>query len=64
MNALLFERPVWFTSGPLVLEEEAQERARVQHSISLTSVRVEPAYDSLRKDPRFESLLAELAPRH
>lgn len=26
MNALLFERPIWFSTGPLVLEEEAQER--------------------------------------
>lgn len=25
MNASLFERPVWFATGPLVLEEEAQE---------------------------------------
>ena len=25
MNALLFERPVWFATGPLLLEEEAQE---------------------------------------
>ncbi|MEY2480552.1 MAG: rRNA (cytosine1402-N4)-methyltransferase [Verrucomicrobiota bacterium] len=25
MNALLFERPVWFATGPLVVEEEAQE---------------------------------------
>lgn len=25
MNALLFERSVWFATGPLVLEEEAQE---------------------------------------
>jgi 16S rRNA (cytosine1402-N4)-methyltransferase len=25
MNALLFERPVWFATGPLVPEEEAQE---------------------------------------
>src|SRR5205807_4200218 len=25
MHALLFERPVWFASGPLILEEEAQE---------------------------------------
>jgi 16S rRNA (cytosine1402-N4)-methyltransferase len=25
MNALLFERPVWFATGPLVLEEEAPE---------------------------------------
>ena len=24
MNALLFERPVWFATGPLILEEEAQ----------------------------------------
>ena len=25
MNALLFDRPVWFATGPLVLEEEAHE---------------------------------------
>ena len=25
MNALLFERPVWFATGPFMLEEEAQE---------------------------------------
>jgi 16S rRNA (cytosine1402-N4)-methyltransferase len=25
MNALLFEPPVWFATGPLILEEEAQE---------------------------------------
>lgn len=26
MNALLFERPVWFAPRPFMLEEEAQER--------------------------------------
>src|SRR6266513_3396363 len=26
MNALLFERPVWFAAGPLMFEEEAQDR--------------------------------------
>jgi 16S rRNA (cytosine1402-N4)-methyltransferase len=25
MNALLFERPVWFATGPLIIEEEAEE---------------------------------------
>jgi 16S rRNA (cytosine1402-N4)-methyltransferase len=25
MNALLFERPIWFATGPLIVEEEAQE---------------------------------------
>jgi len=25
MNALLFDRPVWFATGPLILEEEPQE---------------------------------------
>ena len=25
MNALLFQRPVWFATGPLIIEEEAQE---------------------------------------
>jgi 16S rRNA (cytosine1402-N4)-methyltransferase len=25
MNALLFERPVWFATGPLIIHEEAQE---------------------------------------
>jgi len=29
MNALLFERPVWFATGPLLLEEEAQEREEI-----------------------------------
>jgi 16S rRNA (cytosine1402-N4)-methyltransferase len=26
MNALLFERPIWFATGPLVIEEEAPEK--------------------------------------
>src|SRR5437773_138607 len=26
MNALLFERPIWFTTSPLMFEEEAQDR--------------------------------------
>jgi 16S rRNA (cytosine1402-N4)-methyltransferase len=26
MNALLFERPIWFATGPLILEDETQER--------------------------------------
>jgi 16S rRNA (cytosine1402-N4)-methyltransferase len=26
MNALLFERPIWFATGPLLVEEEAQDR--------------------------------------
>ena len=25
INALLFERPIWFTTGPLEFKEEAQE---------------------------------------
>ncbi len=29
MNALLFERSVWFATGPLMLEEEAQEREEI-----------------------------------
>jgi 16S rRNA (cytosine1402-N4)-methyltransferase len=29
MNALLFERPVWFATGPLMLEDEAQEREEI-----------------------------------
>jgi len=31
MNALLFERPVWFATGPLVLEEEAHEMEDVTY---------------------------------
>src|SRR5213082_3625868 len=26
MNALLFQRPIWFTTSPLIFEEEAQDR--------------------------------------
>ncbi len=29
MNALLFERPIWFATGPLVIEEEAQEMEEI-----------------------------------
>jgi 16S rRNA (cytosine1402-N4)-methyltransferase len=47
MNALLFERPIWFATGPLVLEDEAQEREEfiyhrpvmVREVIELLSVR-------------------------
>ncbi len=31
MNALLFERPIWFATGPLVIEEEAQEMEDVTY---------------------------------
>lgn len=31
MNALLFERPVWFATGPLILEEEPQEMEDVTY---------------------------------
>jgi TolB-like protein/DNA-binding winged helix-turn-helix (wHTH) protein/Tfp pilus assembly protein PilF len=38
----------------------ALERARAQHSISLTSVPVDPIYDPLRSDLRFTALLREM----
>ncbi|MDQ2919355.1 MAG: 16S rRNA (cytosine(1402)-N(4))-methyltransferase RsmH [Verrucomicrobiota bacterium] len=31
MNALLFERPIWFATGPLIIEEEAQEMEDVTY---------------------------------
>ena len=33
------------------------EKAYAQHSNGLTSLKVEPAYDPLRGDPRFQELL-------
>jgi tetratricopeptide (TPR) repeat protein len=33
------------------------EKAYAQHSIQLTTLKVEPGYDSLRSDPRFQNLL-------
>jgi serine/threonine-protein kinase len=33
------------------------ERAYAQHSNILTTLKVEPAYDSLRADPRFQEVL-------
>jgi 16S rRNA (cytosine1402-N4)-methyltransferase len=42
MNALLFERPVWFATGPLVLEEEAQDMEDfIYHRPVLTTEAVE-----------------------
>ena len=44
MNALLFERPVWFATGPLVIEEEAQEMEDfTYHRPILATEVVEPA---------------------
>src|SRR5436309_12691891 len=42
MNALLFERSVWFATGPLILEEEAQEMDDLNyHRPVLTSETIE-----------------------
>ena len=33
MNALLFERPIWFATGPLVLEEDVEPAKRLGHGL-------------------------------
>ena len=33
------------------------EKAYLQHSNALTALKVEPGYDSLRGDPRFQDLM-------
>jgi hypothetical protein len=45
-------------SGPWRQRRRAGlEKAYAQHSNGLTSLKVEPAYDPLRGDPRFQELL-------
>ena len=41
MNALLFERSVWFATGPLAPEEEAHEREEIYHRPVLVDEAVE-----------------------
>ena len=41
MSALLFERSVWFATGPLALEEEAHEREEIYHRPVLVDEAVE-----------------------
>jgi 16S rRNA (cytosine1402-N4)-methyltransferase len=48
MNALLFERPVWFATGPLILEEEAQEMEDLNYHLP---VLVEEAVELLAPRP-------------
>src|SRR5438477_11976552 len=54
MNALLFERPVWFATGPLVLEDEAQDR---EEFIYHRPVMVREVIELLA--PRAESLILD-----
>src|SRR5438094_2171547 len=49
MNTLLFERSVWFATGPLILEEEAQE---IVDFISQLAVLAEEVVEFLAPKPR------------
>ena len=59
MNALLFERPVWFATGPLILEEEAQEMEDyTYHQPVLVTEVVELLEDAWRTDMSREDVIA------
>src|SRR5438477_12052950 len=49
MNALLFERSVWFATGPLILEEEAQQ---MQDFVYQRPVLAEKVVELLAPKPR------------
>jgi hypothetical protein len=40
------------------------EQAYKEHSPALTNIKVDPRYDNLRNDPRFQELLARLNLNH
>ena len=48
MNALLFERPVWFATGPLMFEEEAQDHGGIHLSSSGPGARSDRAARATR----------------
>jgi tetratricopeptide (TPR) repeat protein len=57
--------PLVFTFSYIGLNEKELalqylEKAHTQHSIALTSMGVEPMYDSLRSEPRFQTLLERM----
>ena len=52
-----------WTDEPDLAFEEAEIAAKIPNGLFYGDLKLDPYWDPLRKDPRFEKLLAELAPR-
>ena len=52
--------PVYAATGRKEQAIALLERAIAEHSNAITSIKVDPIYDPLRRDPRFEALLRRL----
>jgi len=48
---------IYGRSGRQVEARQALDKAYTQHSNHMTSLKVEPVWDSLRDDPRFKDLM-------
>jgi hypothetical protein len=65
MNRTQHIDPLIFTYAYLGLNDKNQalkflEKAYAEHSVSLTALKVDPLYDSIRAEPRFTKLLLQM----
>jgi serine/threonine protein kinase/tetratricopeptide (TPR) repeat protein len=61
--ANLIEVYVWIGESDLAFKQ-AEIAAKIPNGLFYGDLKLDPGWDPIRQDPRFEKLLSELAPRH